>query len=103
MANASDSIFQSGASDVYISQKKEISAPEKYLYVGIVKNLKIACPLEEVPFVYPSNVTPFLESFFLKSSRRKSISLYQISNYNPQKDNFRKLIFVLTKDIFGVL
>ena len=33
------------------------------------------------------------EKFFLKSSRRESISEYQISSDNPQKDNFHNLIF----------
>jgi len=38
------------------------------------------------------------EDFFLKSSRQESRSLYQISNNNPQKDNFHDLVFLLTKD-----
>jgi len=31
--------------------------------------------------------------FFLKSTRREPMSLYQISSDNPQKDNFYNLIF----------
>ena len=69
-ANASDSIFQSGAGDVYISRKKEISVQGKYLYASIIRTLKIVYPPEGVRFVYPSNVPPFLERGFLKSSTR---------------------------------
>jgi hypothetical protein len=35
--------------------------------------------------------------FFLKSSSRDSISEYQISSDNPQKDNFHNLIFSIDK------
>jgi hypothetical protein len=39
--------------------------------------------------------------YFLKSPRRKSSFLYQISNDNPQKDNFHKSTFRLTEATFS--
>ena len=37
------------------------------------------------------------EDFSLKSSRRESRSLYEITTDNPQKDNFRKVILGIDK------
>jgi len=51
------------------------------------------CPLSQGP-----NLS--LEDNFLKSSRRVSSSLHQISSDNPQKDTFHNLTFLLTRDIF---
>jgi hypothetical protein len=41
---------------------------------------------------------------FLKSSRRESILLYELSSDNPQKDNFHNLVFDIDKTVaFDIL
>lgn len=41
------------------------------------------------------------EEFFLKSSRRELMSLYQISSDNPQKDNFNNHILGIDKMVIS--
>lgn len=45
-----------------------------------------------------------LEDSFLKSSRRESISEYQISNGNPQKGSFHNFILGIDEMVmFGIM
>jgi len=44
----------------------------------------------------PTNPRRQNVDFFLKSSKREPMSLYQISSDNPQKDNFYKAFYFLT-------
>jgi len=37
------------------------------------------------------------EDFFLRSSKREPMSLYQVSSDNPQEDNFHNPIFDIDK------
>jgi hypothetical protein len=39
----------------------------------------------------------FSNAFFLKSLSQESISLYQVTSDNPQKDNFHNLTFGIDK------
>ena len=44
------------------------------------------------------------KDYFLKSTSRESTSLFQISNDNPQKDNFHNPIFAIDNKVtFGTV